>query len=64
MKFCDKKSKFEIGDKVKVNGEVYEVMDIGILGSKLSDWIFVYQIKNENKILNCVNEAWIEKIVF
>ena len=48
MYFCDKKSKFNIGDKVHIVEENIDsvVTDIGILGGKLSNWCFLYSVKD------------------
>jgi len=64
MKFCNVDS-LEIGTKVhlKKDDKIGYISDVGILGSKLGKWMFLYHISDDNgKELFCCTEENIEVI--
>lgn len=58
MKFAGRISKFEVGNAVLYNATEGIVTSIGILGSKLSGFEFLYEVKlNNGNIVKVIDKA-------
>lgn len=60
MVFSNTKSKYNVGDTIRE----FTITDIGILGSKLSGWCFVYTLKDEEgKLHDLITEKVIDRLL-